>query len=202
MSETDAHLGDQVTLLLQRAGEGDREAEDAACRLVRDALRQMAARRMSQREQLSLEASMLAHDVFLKLIRNPSISWESRRHFFGFAAGEIRKLLIDYARKRKAQKRNSGERPASIDAVADPASPAGHFDGRDPIDLDAALQQLERTHPQLAESVKLSYFTGLSSREIGELLECNTGTVNRRLAKARMLLRDFMTHHGDDRTDL
>ena len=162
----------------------------------------MAARKMSQQEQLSLDASMLAHDVFLKLIRNPSISWQSRRHFFGLASEEIRKLLVDHARKRNSKKRNAGQRPAPLEAVAEPvAADDAWARDVDLLDLDAALLQFEQTQPELAEVVKLSYFTGLSSREIAELQECDKGTVNRRLQKARMLLHNLLTDHADGSAD-
>lgn len=142
---------------------------------------------------------MIVNDVWLKLIESSEIEWDNREQFFGFAARIVRQLLIDHARTRTRQKRGGKDRPVDIGGVAEPAgndtSPSENLEKSERLlALNTALDQLEREHPELAQVVELYHFGGWSAEQIGrQILNLHSGTVDRRLSKARTLLHFYMT---------
>lgn len=194
-------LATQITVLLQQATSGDRDALEKAYALVHDALRRIVRARMSQADQLSLDATMVVNDVWMKLLDRPDISWNDRQHFFRTASRIVRQLLCDHARTRRARKRGGGRVKQSLDDVAEPAAPDLPADGElllggevDILKLDAAITRLEAAHPDLAEVVELRYFGGFSDDHIGRvILDLNPGTVRRRWSKAKTLLHLYLT---------
>lgn len=217
----------QITAWLQQAGQGDREARDQAYRLVQVELKRIAKQNMSRRDQLSLHATSVADDAFLKLMGLSQVSWNDRQHFFAFACNIVRQMLIDHARKRVSRKNNRGQKPADIADVGDPAdSEAQPSQGVDDYEdllaldqrrfrspdsspqlvgkaesvlkLDAALKRLEQTQPDLANVIILRYFGGWSPEQIGaEILNCHPGSVNRKLLQARTLLHSYLLENTE-----
>lgn len=173
----------EVTQLLLAWSHGDAAAFEELLPLVYGELRQIAERYL-RRERVghTLQATALVHEAYLKLVNQQQVEWQNRAHFYGIAAHAMRRILIDHARSRQAEKRGSGEAQLSLDenlTVADERH-------RELIALDDALTALAAFDSQKSRIVELRYFGGLSIEETAEVLGIGTATVIRqwRLAKA------------------
>ena len=175
-----------VTVLLQRWADGDRDAFESLLPIVYDELRRLARIHMS-REQAghTLQPTDLVHEAYMRLSGVREMQFKSRAHFFGAAAQVMRRVLVDHARKRLAKKRGGGAQtvPDIQDQIAGPID--------DQVDLEAlddALNALERIAPEKAKVVELRYFGGLSVEETGEFLDLSPATVKRYWSFARAWL--------------
>lgn len=147
-------------------------------------LRRLAARRLRlERVGHTLQPTALLNEAFLRL--GPERGWNDRRHFFAQMARTMRHVLIDYARSRAAAKRGNGERPASLDAVAEPEAPQPETRL---LALEAALEKLEKTQPRLGRLVELRFFAGMSIEEAAEAMGLSPATAKRDWAAARLWL--------------
>lgn len=178
----------EITVLLDAARDGDREAMDRVLATLYQELHGMARRQLAGQQQgHTLDATALVHEAYLKLIgRNPgSIQFDDRSHFFAYAASAMRSVIVDYARQRLAQKRGG-----DLHRVTDlPDDIEGGFSlDEDMLGLDRALEQLTSVDPRLTKVVELRYFAGLSELEIAALLERSERSVRRDWQKARMYL--------------
>lgn len=185
---------DDVTVLLNQAGDGDRTAKERLFGVVQKELRLIAERQMRrERAEHSLQATVLIDDAFLKLIgEDVEVSWENRRHFYCTAAKAMRRMLIDHERARRAQRRGGTDHQR---VGVDPDHIADQDLLFDLLALDEALQKLAEFDPRQAEIVELHHFGGCSLKETAELLEVSVGTIKAdwRMAKAwlhRELTRD------------
>ena len=135
----------------------------------------------------TLQPTALVHEAWLRLGDQHDARWESRTQFFAIAAQMMRRVLLDHARTRRAQKRGGGGVQITLgDAQAAESAP---LDAVDVIGLDDALARLAVLDPQKARLVDLRYFAGLSIPEAAEVLGISTATVGREWAVARMWLR-------------
>ena len=189
--------GPQVTELLRAIGERDSAGEELL-ELVYDNLRQIARQRMAgERAGHTLQATALVHEAFLKLIGDEDLSWENRGHFYAASAQAMRRILIDHARGRNAEKRG-GERkrvPLSVVDLATDTDPA------QVLALDEAMDRLERSDPRAASVVRLRFFAGLDVEATASVLGLSERTVMRDWAFARATLFQHMrggTPAGDD----
>jgi RNA polymerase sigma factor (TIGR02999 family) len=176
-----------VTRLLEAAGAGDRSAFDSLYRSVYDELHRMARASM-QRESAShtLQPTALVHEAYLRLAPANS-NWDDRRHFFGAAAEAMRRILVDHARRRLADKRGADfERVTLTDAALDLPAPQT---GVDVLQLDRALAQLRDESPRLADLVKLRFFAGLSIADAARALQISPATAKRDWTFARAWLQ-------------
>lgn len=190
----DTHA-EHVTRLLQNAGRRD-DAREQLLALVYDHLRRIAQERMNrERAGHTLEATGLVHEVFLRLLGEENISWQNRAHFYAAAAQAMRRILIDHARKRRAEKRGGsrGRVPLSVVDLA------AETDPDQILALDEALDHLERTDPRAASVVRLRFFAGLGVAETAAALELSERTVMRDWAYARAVLFNAVTGDGADR---
>jgi RNA polymerase sigma-70 factor (ECF subfamily) len=172
-----------LTELLNQMGQGDRKAGNRAVPLIYDELHQIAARAMrGERPGHSLQTTGLIHEAYLRLIDDAKFKVESRGHFFALASIQMRKVLVDHARARKAARRGGGAIHESVDRI-DIAS-----EGRsiDLLLLDESLQELEKLDPRAAKIVELKYFGGLTDDEAAETL----------LITPRMVRRDWEYARG------
>lgn len=174
-----------VTELLIAWRNGDRAALDKVIALVYGELRSLAKHFMRQeRPDHTLQTTALINEAYLRLVRYREIEWQDRAHFFKIAAREMRRVLVDYARRRNANKRIDARQVSLDDAV-------GITLEGDPnlIALDEALTCLETLWPRKVQIVELRYFVGLSTDETARILGISTATVERewRSAKAWML---------------
>lgn len=172
-----------VTLLLVEASRGDRGAVDALLPHVYKELRRLAGGYMKrEREGHTLDATGLVHEAYMRLVDQSRVEWQNRSHFFGIAATAMRRILVDHARARQADKRGGGIEHAEIvdDLVASDER------GDELIAVDEALERLAVWDPVKSRVVELRFFGGLSIEECAEVMEVSVATVNRhwRMAKA------------------
>ena len=182
-----------VTSLLARWGQGDREALDQLTPLVYNELRRLAkAYLRRERPDHTLEGTALVHEAYLRLIDQRQVEWKSRNQFFGLAAELIRRILVDHARARVAAKRGGGSFKLSLDdAIAPPQEK-----DLDLVALDDALQALARTDPQQSRIVELRYFGGLTIEETAEVLDISAATIKRDWVMAKAFLKREMLRNA------
>jgi RNA polymerase sigma-70 factor (ECF subfamily) len=186
-----------VTQLLEAWGAGDVQASESLVRLVYAELHrqaQLALHRES--EGHTLQPTALVHEAWLRLGDQHDARWESRSQFFAIAAQMMRRVLLDHARARHAQKRGGAGLQVSLGDGdffgANARARSAQTPPIDPLDiimLDEALASLAVIDPQKARLVELRYFAGLSIPETAAALGISTATVGREWAIARMWLR-------------
>jgi RNA polymerase sigma factor (TIGR02999 family) len=172
-----------ITALLGDWGRGNPNALNQLLPIVYDELRRVAARQLrSERAGHTLQPTALVHEAFLRLIDQRGVDWHNRAHFFGVAANVMRRILVDHARRRDAQRRGDGLPCLSLEGVNEPAAP----DAISVLSLDLALERLANLDQELARIVELRAFGGLTIEEAACVLEVSPSTAKRgwRTAKA------------------
>jgi RNA polymerase sigma factor (TIGR02999 family) len=177
----------RVTMLLDRLRDGDPKALDQLVPLIHAELRQIARAQMrNERSGHTLQATALAHEAYLRLVRLENQDWRDRTHFLGVAAAIMRRLLIDHARKHGAARRGSGATHIELDEAA-------VLSGTDRSDellaLDDALARLAALDERQARIVELRFFAGLGVEETAAALGISERTVKREWSVARAWLR-------------
>ncbi len=183
-----------VTQLLANWSKGDLEAREEVLPLVYDELRRLAASYLRrERGDHTLQATALVHEAYMRLAGQEKVNWESRHHFFGAAARLMRRILVDYARGHRAEKRGSGrEKVALTEAIAMSREQPAEL-----LALDESLTRLAELDPQQGRVVELRIFGGLSMEETAALLGISTATVKRDWAHAKVwLYREI--HKGEE----
>ena len=173
----------EMTQLLKKAQAGDRESLDRLLPIVYDELRRVAAKQLrSERENHTLQATALVHEAYLRLIEQREVDWENRRHFFSIAAEMMRRILVNYAVQKKAEKRGEGVTRIELEDAVSFAEDSDF----DVVSLDDALKRLAKLDEIQAQIVELRFFGGLTIEETAEVLEISDSTVKRewRMAKA------------------
>ncbi|HSU68167.1 MAG TPA: ECF-type sigma factor, partial [Tepidisphaeraceae bacterium] len=197
---------DEVTLLLERIGNGDPVATDKLFPMVYDELRREARQFMSgERAGHTLDATALVHEAYVRLTGGAPVGFQSRRHFFNVAAQAMRRILVDHARTRNARKRGAGSARVDLGDVTiassepDPAIAVEASDDSisDWNALDRALARLEEMDPRRYQVVMYRYFTGLQVNQVAELLEVDRKTVQRDWDAARAFLLMSMEDERD-----
>jgi RNA polymerase sigma-70 factor, ECF subfamily len=183
---------DEVTNLLTQISAGDGEAPEKLLPLVYDDLRRLArAYFADEKSDHTLQATALVHEAYIRLVNWENVSWQNRAHFFSIAADVMRRILIDHARRKKARKRDGGQKILLDEAVS-----FANDKELDLIKLDEALRSLEKLDGRQARIVELRFFGGLSIEETAYVLKTSETTVKREwtFAKAwfqRELTRDM-----------
>ena len=179
-------MSQNITHLLKEWSDGDQRALDELTPLVYEELRQQAARYLrKERPGHSLQATALINEAFLRLIDVKDVQWQSRAHFFGIAANLMRRILVDHARRRDAEKRGGTQiRLTFEDAFAIAREPAVEL-----LAIDEALDRLAAIDAQQARVVELRFFSGLSVEETAAALGVSPKTVKRDWSVARAWLR-------------
>lgn len=178
----------EVTRLLRSASDGDADALRAALGLLHEQLRGIARRQLAgEGPGHTLETDGLVHEAFLRLAGLDRIQWQDREHALALAARTMRRVLIDYAERRRTHKRGHGAVPADLELV-------GHTLGvvdrhADELHaLDEALDRLARLNPRQARVVECRFFVGLGVEETAAALELSPATVKRDWVAARAWL--------------
>lgn len=175
----------EITRVLVQLKQGNKEAASDLVPLVYPHLRKLASFYMRrERRDHTLQATGLVHEAFLRLLKQENLIWEDRNHFFGVAAGLMRRILVDHARAHRANKRG-GE---SQDLPLDEALAFAQVRSRELIALDDALNQLYEWDPRQSQIVELRFFVGLTEEEIAEVLGISVRTVKRDWTAARAWL--------------
>lgn len=174
-----------LATMVDDARQGDEHALAALMPIVYDELRRLAAAYMRrERPGQTLQPTALVHDVYLRLLQDAKLSWQSRAHFFGIAARSMRQILIERARTRRTAKRGGSQVRVTFDPGLLVAAPQS-------LDLEAvdeALTRLAAIDPDLAHLVDVRFFGGLSIQEAAEALNVSPATVKRRWALAKAWL--------------
>ncbi|HTO86357.1 MAG TPA: ECF-type sigma factor [Thermoanaerobaculia bacterium] len=181
----DAPKPENVTDLLLAWQAGEKSAFDRLISLVHGDLHQMAESHLrSERAGHTLQPSAIVNETYLKLVNRPNADWQNRIHFFAVASRAMREILVDYARRRSAQKRGGGKVPARLETEA-MSLPRN----ADLIAVDDALKKLAALDPEQGRVVELRFFGGLTIDEVAKAMAISPATVERKWAAAREWLQ-------------
>jgi RNA polymerase sigma factor (TIGR02999 family) len=174
-----------ITGLLQDWRTGKPGAANRLMEVVYGELHQIAARQMRrERGEHTLQATALVHETYLRLFGSEPIDWQNRAHFFAVAAQQLRRVLVDHARRGQSDKRGGGQIRFSLN---EKDGPAVYRDDR-LLEIDQALARLESLDERAAKVVELRYFGGLSEKEAAEALGVSVATLKRDWEFARTWL--------------
>jgi RNA polymerase sigma factor (TIGR02999 family) len=177
-----------VTRILTAIEQGDAKAAQELLPLVYEELRRLAAQRLAREAPgQTLQATALVHEAFLRLVGSNDPGWNGRNHFLAAAAEAMRRILVDNARRKRAERRGGGLRRVDFDRVEGVADAAG-APADDLLALDDALTRLASHDHVKAELVKLRYYAGLSVEEAGRALGISRATAARYWDYARSWL--------------
>lgn len=173
-----------VTQLLDQLSHGDQQAMAELMPLLYDELRKIARHHLGrERPDHTLQPTALVNEAYLRLIGQQRVRWQNRVHFYGIASQLMRRILIDYARSRRAEKRGGLSHRISLDDVVVSDERAIEL-----VALDAALSSLARIDPQQSRIVELRFFGGLTIEQTAEFLGISPATVKRDLNVAKAWL--------------
>lgn len=182
----------EVTELLRQWTQGDEKALEDLVPLVYKELRRLAHYHLqSERSDHTLQSTALVHEAYLRLMGNQPVHLQNRSHFIAVASRLMRQVLVDYARDRRAGKRDGGCRIAFDYLEAMPV----HGDA-ELLALDDALNDLSRVDERQGKIVEMKFFGGLSAPEISEVMGLSRATVDRDWATARVWLHRQMSRAG------
>ena len=179
-----------VTQLLLAWNDGEIGARDQLMRAVHVELRRIAGGQLvGEKQGHTLQATALVNEAYLRLVDQTRVHWRNRAHFFGIAAQLMRRILVDYARRRNAAKRGGG---ATVVEFEDSLTPRVKR-SVDLAVLDDILTRLEAFDAEAVRLVELRYFGGLTIEETAEVLGVSTATVKREWATARAWMHRELT---------
>ena len=183
-----------VTRLLMAAEQGEPDAAEQLLNVVYAELHQMAEQKLSgDAGNHTLQPTALVHDAWLQLVGdNGSVGFANRAHFFGAAAQAMRRILIDRARRKQAEKRGGGAEHIDLDSV----DVAVNADDTTLLRIDEALEKLAQEDPPSAELVRLRFFVGLKNEEAAQVLNISERTAKRHWTFARAWLYDELRVDG------
>ena len=184
-----------VSELLAQWRAGDEESLRHLMPLVYNELRRLAHYHLRrERPDHTLQTTALVHEAYLSLTKQEPTNFENRAHFFAICANLMRQILVQYARRRKAAKRDAGYKITLDDAIAFQRSR-----GVDLIALDNALKGLAKLHPEQSRIVELRFFGGLSIEQTSQALGISSATVKRHWTTAKLWLHNEISgaNHRD-----
>lgn len=185
----------EVSGLLAEWSNGNSAARDELMPLVYDQLRRLAQKHMGREDNgHSLQATALVNEAYLRLVDQRKVRWENRAHFFALASRMMRRILVDYARKRRFAKRGGGARKVSLED----AMIVSKERAEDVVALDEALTRFAVIDPRKAHVVELRFFAGLTNEEIAEVLKVSPVTVRRDWNSAKAWLYRAIRQAGSN----
>jgi RNA polymerase sigma factor (TIGR02999 family) len=178
-----------ITAALVAHRDGEPDSFNRLVGLVYPELRRVARRQLARwRRGVTLDTTGLVHEAYLKLVDQTKADWHDRNHFFAIAARAMRQVIIDYARRRRAQKRGAGGEHVDLDARE-----IGIDDQIDRLlAIEELLHRLETVDPRLLRVVECRFFAGYSDAETAGALHVSTRTVERDWLRAKAWLREAM----------
>lgn len=187
-SENSSQTG-AATKLIQRMSHGEAGAADALYDLLHDELKRLAVGKFRREREPghTLQPTALVHEAWLRLV-GAGKNFDGREHFLAVAARAMRSVLVDYARKRQAEKRGGDASRVPLDYLL----PVYEERGADLVELDGSLRRLAKENERRARVVELRFFGGLTIQETADNLNISTATVQREWQLARLwLLNDL-----------
>jgi RNA polymerase sigma factor (TIGR02999 family) len=187
-----------VTRVLSAIEQGDPKAPEQLLPLVYEELRKLAAQRLARESPgQTLQATALVHEAYLRLIGSEAPSWNGRGHFFAAAAEAMRRILIENARRKRAEKHGGDLQRVELEDVDVPEeAPCEYI-----LAVDEALSRLAAEDPTKAELVKLRYFGGLSVEDAARVLGISRATADRYWTYARVWLYSELSEPDSRATD-
>jgi RNA polymerase sigma factor (TIGR02999 family) len=183
-----------VSVLLADWSQGNESARDELMPLVYNELRRLAGHYMkAERPGHSLQATALVNEAYLRLVDQRQVRWQGRAHFFALASQMMRRILVDYARRRRYAKRGGGGRQVELDE----ALIVSEEKSADVVALDDALTRLAAIAPRKSRVVELRYFGGLSMDEVAQVLNVSPVTVRRDWTTAKAWLYRAISGTGE-----
>ena len=187
----------RITQNLNKGAMFSGDASNEIVELVYAELRKQAHRFLArERRGHTLQTTALVNEAYLKLENQKKVTWESRSHFFAIAATMMRRILVDYARAKRREKRGGPVFDLPLEAASEVAARGGDIDL---IDLDRALRRLAKKDQRLAHIVELKFFSGLDLRETAEVMNSSESTVKRDWRMAKAWLRRELSGQRDER---
>lgn len=178
-----------ITGLLLAWREGDASAPDRLWPLVYEELRRIAHRQLArERQEHTLGTTALVHEAYLKLVDQTRARFDDRAHFFAVAAQAMRRILVDYARRYRAEKRGAARERVSLEE----AMLAADQRADTLVALDEALTRLAEVNDRLGRVVECRFFAGLTEEETAEALAVTARTVRRDWVKAKGWLAEAL----------
>ena len=179
----------EITQMLQRLQDGDREAMNAVIPIVYDELKKLARSHLRREAgAIPLQTTALVHETFLKLTRGRQPFYENRSHFYGIASRVMRQVLVDAARASAAEKRGAGQEIPLAELPECASRP-----NRTLLAMEDALQRLEEKDPLKGRLIEMRYFGGMSAEESSQVLDKPVHIVRRELRLALAWLRKEMS---------
>ena len=193
-----AHDEAQIPALLNRLRAGEPEAQSLLLEALYPAFKRIAAHNLRQfAGQLTLSATELVHEAYLRMEPQRRICWQNREHVVGVVSMLMRRAALDYLRGRRAEKRGAQQAICSLDLLSTTEQP-GQEDQRELLDLEAALGELADNLPVIAAVAELKLFSGMTKEEIAASCDISTATVVRHWRFARAWLSDRLGGKAGD----
>jgi RNA polymerase sigma-70 factor, ECF subfamily len=194
MAPVEQSASGDVTGLLHAWSDGDEAAFDRLAPLVYSELHHMALRYLArERANVSMQPTALVNEVCLRLLGWDAVRWQNRGHFYGVSAQMMRRVLVDIARRRRAERRGGA---AAVQVPIDELDLPAEEPAEDLVALDRALEELAAKDARKAQVVELRYFGGLSMEEIAQALGISLRTVHNDWAFARAWLYRALAGDG------
>ncbi|MBX7174090.1 MAG: sigma-70 family RNA polymerase sigma factor [Pyrinomonadaceae bacterium] len=169
-------MSTNVTVLLEKINNGDDSAPEKLLPVVYDELRKLAAGYLkNERPGHTLQATALVHEAYIRLVDWERVSWQNRAHFFAVAAQVMRNILVDHARRKRSEIHGGNLQKLALDE----AISFSQSQEVDLVDLDDALQDLEKLDERQAKIVELRFFAGLTIEETAHAIGVSTMTISR-----------------------
>lgn len=185
----------EITVLLKKWSDGDKEALESLMLLVNHELHRLAESYMrKENKNHTLQPTALVNEAYLKLIDQTRVNWKNRSHFFGISAQIMRRILVDHARKRIAEKRGGAVEKVSLDE----AITFKKERSKELIALEEALEELAKLNERSEKVVELKYFGGLTVDETAEVLKISKNTVVRDWNFAKAWLYRHIQKESDE----
>ena len=179
----------ELTRCLAAWNEGDQSAFDRVSSRLYAELRVIARSHLRREHRAPLQTTELIHESFLRLADQRHVEWQNRGHFFGIASRMMRRILVDEARRTRADKRGSGLEHASLDGLPHDSLPqVGAEEAREILDVHEALGELAQLDPDQARIVEMRFFGGFETTEVADALGLSVSTVFRQWRVARAWL--------------
>jgi RNA polymerase sigma factor (TIGR02999 family) len=188
MTEPDPVSSSPITLCFQELRQGDQGAFERLVTLLYDDLRMLARAHLGGRGPQTLTPTALVHEAYMRLSDRGEVAYADRSHFLAVCSVVMRNIVIDFARRRKAQKRGGDRRRVTLNEsmllLDDQAE--------DLIAIDQALTRMQELSPRMVRVVECRFFGGLTEGDTAGILGVSESTVRREWVKARALLRELL----------